>query len=66
MADKYRRCDKLYDIKDVKVRNHYYVTGKYRCSAHQSCNVNFKLISKIPAILYDLWGYDGLHNARNW
>ena len=36
-------CDKLFDVVDNKVRDHCHITGKYRGSAHCSCNVNLKL-----------------------
>ena len=36
-------CDKLFDVVDNKVRDHCHITGKYRASAHCSCNVNLKL-----------------------
>ena len=34
------------------------VTGKYRGSAHQDCNVNYRLTDKIPVISYNLKLYD--------
>ena len=36
-------CEKLID--DEKVRDHCYITGKYRGKAHWNCNVNLKLTS---------------------
>ena len=45
-------CSKKYTDKDEKVRDHCHVTGKYRESAHQDCNLNFKLTDKIPVILH--------------
>ena len=36
-------CDKLFDAGDNKVRDHWHVVGKYRGSAHWSCNINLKL-----------------------
>ena len=35
-----RRCDKLIDAGDNKGRDHCYIIGKYRGSAHWSCNIN--------------------------
>ena len=32
-------CAKLFDAGDNKVRDHSYVIGKYRGSAHWSCNI---------------------------
>ena len=51
-------CDKLVLVGDDKVRDHYHVTGKYRSSAHWSCNVNVKLTKKVPVIFHHLRSYD--------
>ena len=51
-------CDKLFNVGDNKVKDHCHVTGKYRGSAHWSCNINIKLIKKVPVIFYNLRGYD--------
>ena len=51
-------CDKLFDVRDKKVRDHCHITGKYRGAAHWSCNINFKLIKKILVIFHNLRGYD--------
>ena len=45
-------------IKNVKVRDHCHVTGKYRGAAHVSCNLNFQLTNKIPVVFHNLKGYD--------
>lgn len=46
----------------VKVRDHDHITGKYRGSAHQSCNVNFNLKNfKLPVFFHNLQGYDSHH-----
>ena len=50
-----------YKEKDVRVRDHCHVTGKYRGSAHQECNLKLKLNPnnvKIPMIFHNLLGYD--------
>ena len=39
-------CDKLFDVGDDQVRDHCHVRGRYRGSAHWSCNVNLKLTKK--------------------
>ena len=33
--------NKKYCEKDIRVRDHCHITGKYRGSAHQDCNINF-------------------------
>ena len=33
-------CNKLFDAVDNKVIDHCHITGKYRGSAHWSCNIN--------------------------
>ena len=51
-------CNKLFDVGENKVRDHCHITGKYRGSAHWSCNINLKLTKKIPVIIHSLRGYD--------
>ena len=51
-------CSKLFDAGDNKVRDHCHVTGKYRGSAHWSCNINLRLTKKIPIKFHNLRGYD--------
>ena len=51
-------CDKLFDIGDDKIKDHSHITGKYRGSAHWSCNINLKLSKKNYAIFHNLRGYD--------
>ena len=51
-------CDKLFDVTDNKVGSYSDITGKYRGSAHCSCNISFKLTKKIPVIFHNLRGYD--------
>ena len=40
-----------------KVRDH--VTGKFRGTAHNKCNINLRLLAKLPIIFHNLQGYDG-------
>ena len=58
LTNSYWVCDKLFDVGDDKVRNHCHITGKYRGTAHWSCNVNLKLSKKILVIFQNLKGYD--------
>ena len=57
-ADKCHICEKEYNKTDVRVRDHCHVTGQYRGSAHQDCNLNFRITDKIPVIFHNLHGYD--------
>ena len=57
-AEECHICKEPYITSDVKVRDHCHVTGKYRGSAHQSCNLNFSLTNKIPVVFHNLKGYD--------
>ena len=51
-------CDNDYIDKDVKVRDHCHITGKYRGSADRDCNINLKLNHKIPIVFHNLKNYD--------
>ena len=54
-------CNKKYSDKDIKVRDHCHITGKYRGSAHQECNLKLRVNPeeiKIPVIFHNLRGYD--------
>ena len=51
-------CDNDYINNDVKVRDHCFITGKYRGSAHEDCNIFVRLSHKIPTVFYNLKNYD--------
>ena len=54
-------CEKKYREDDVPVRDHCHVTGKYRGSAHQTCNLKLQISAekiKIPVVFHNLKGYD--------
>ena len=60
-AEECHICDRKYTDKDVRVRDHCHITGKYRGSAHQECNLKLKIEPekiKIPVIFHNLRGYD--------
>ena len=40
------------------MRDHCHITGKYKGSAHWSCNINLRLTQKVPIIFHNLRGYD--------
>ena len=52
-------CGKAYEEGVKRVRDHCHLTGKYRGSAHESCNLNLKVTKKIPIVFHNLRGYDG-------
>ena len=50
-----------YTDKGVRVRDHCHITGKFRGSAHQKCNLKLRIKPddiKIPVIFHNLRGYD--------
>ena len=51
-------CDKGYFDGDVKVRDHCYITEKYRGSACRDCNIVVALNHKINVIFYNLKNYE--------
>ena len=61
LMDKCHICNKKYTDKDVRVRDHCHITGKFRGSAHQECNLKLRIEHenlKIPVIFHNLQGYD--------
>ena len=54
-------CGEKYTDKDVRVRDHCHITGKFRGSAHQERNLKLRIKPenlKIPVIFHNLRGYD--------
>ena len=54
-------CDNKYTDKDVRVMDHCHITGKFRGSAHQECNLKLRIKPedlKVPVIFHNLRGYD--------
>ena len=61
-------CDKEYTDKNIRVRDHCHITGKYRGSAHQHCNLKLRLEPdkiKIPVIFHNLKNYDSHFIMQN-
>ena len=61
LEEKCHICNKKYTDKDIRVRDHCHITGKYRGSAHQECNLKLRIEPdkiKLPVILHNLRGYD--------
>ena len=54
-------CDQPYQDEDIRVRDHCHITGEFRGSAHQDCNLKLQINPdkiKIPVIFHNLSGYD--------
>ena len=54
-------CDIRYTTEDIRVRDHCHITGEFRGSAHQDCNLKLQIkpdTIKIPVIFHNLRGYD--------
>ena len=49
-------CDVFFNVEENRVRDHFHITGKYRDSAHWTCNINLKVTQKIPVIFHNLRG----------
>ena len=62
-------CAEKYTDKDVRVRDHYHITGKFRGSTHQECNLKLRIKPedfKIPVIFHNLCGYDSHFIVGDW
>ena len=60
-ATKCHICDQQYTDKDIRVRDHCNITGEFRGSAHQDCNLKLRIKPvniKIPVLFHNLRGYD--------
>ena len=55
-------CDEEFYIDDNKemrkVRDHCHYTGKYRGTAHNKCNLNYKIVKEIPVLFHNGSAYD--------
>ena len=54
-------CGEKYTDKDVRIRDHCHITGKFRGSSHQECNLKLRIKPenlKIPVIFHNLRRYD--------
>ena len=59
--DRCHICGEKYTDKDVRIRDHCHITGKFRGSAQQECNLKLRIKPenlKIPIIFHNLRGYD--------
>ena len=56
-----KRYRKTLSALNRKVKDHDHINGKYRGSAHDSCNKKLRIGSfktKVPLICHNFWGYD--------
>ena len=61
LMDKCHICGEKYTDKDVRVRDHCHISGKFRRSAHQEYNLTLRIKPediKIPVVFHNLRGYD--------
>ena len=58
-------CQKRFNEKDKKVRDHDHFTGKFRGAAHNQCNLQFKKPKFTPVIFHNLSGYDAHLFVKN-
>ena len=61
LMNKWHICSKKYTGKNVRVSDHCHITGKFRGSAHQECNLKLRIKPEdieILVILHNLRGYD--------
>ena len=60
-AEECHICGGKYLDTEVRVRDHCHITGKYRGSAYQDCNLKLRISPKefkVPVIFHNLRGYD--------
>lgn len=65
-------CGRAFAERQIKVRDHDHVTGRFRGAAHQGCNLQLRKQYKIPVFLHNFRGYDchlivaalGVHKDR--
>ncbi|XP_050452135.1 uncharacterized protein LOC126851837 [Cataglyphis hispanica] len=58
-------CERPFESKDARVRDHCHLTGRYRGPAHSSCNLNYKETYVISVFFHNLSGYDAHFIVRD-
>ena len=61
LVDECYICGEKYTEKDMCVRDHCQITGKFRGSAHKDCSLKLRIKPKslkVPVIFHNLRGYD--------
>ncbi|CAH3020781.1 unnamed protein product [Porites evermanni] len=59
-AEERHICGEKYLDTEVRVRDHCHITGQYRGSAHQDCNLKLRIVAdkfKVPVIFHNLCGF---------
>ncbi|XP_076664759.1 uncharacterized protein LOC143367033 [Andrena cerasifolii] len=51
-------CEKSFEADDKRVRDHCYLSGRFRGPVHSKCNLNYKNSFYIPIVFHNLSGYD--------
>ena len=57
-------CNKQYNGDELIVRDHCHITGKFRGSAHQDCNLKLRInpkTIKIPVIIIILYSFNTMN-----
>ncbi|KAG8238198.1 hypothetical protein J437_LFUL018081, partial [Ladona fulva] len=47
------------ELRDVRVRDHDHLTGKYTGPSHYFCNIQYKMPNFLPVFIHNLSSYDG-------
>ena len=61
LVDECYICEEKYVEKDVRVKDHCQITGKFKGSAHKDCSLKLRIKPdsiKVPVIFHNLGGYD--------
>ena len=53
------------ELLDDKVADHCHLTGRYRCAAHNKCNLEYRIPKFFPVIFHNLAGYDAHLFVKN-
>ncbi|XP_070160604.1 uncharacterized protein [Polyergus mexicanus] len=51
-------CERPFESRDARVRDHCHLTGRYRDPTHSNCNLNYRDTYVIPVFFHNLSGYD--------
>ena len=46
------------ELGEERVRDHWDLSGKFRCAAHEVCNLKYKVQKFFPCAFHNLFGYD--------